>query len=245
MEALAGRARRRPSPSGLRDRAMLELLYASGLRVTELVDLKPPCAWAWPRACCAWWARAAKERLVPFGAEAQDWIERYLRRSPGHHLEGGQVSEALFVTARGGPMTRQMFWTLVKRHARSGQASRCRLSPHTLRHAFATHSAQPRGRSARRAVAAGPCRHLAPPRSTPTWRASGCGSCTRSTIHAAERHEKGPPKRALLVRAGKPIRTRRSGRARSRCPWSSRWRPRGSSPGWSWHCRIPGRRSCS
>jgi integrase/recombinase XerD len=79
----------------------------------------------------------AKERLVPFGAEAHAWIERYLAEARGALL-GRRSSDALFVTVRGGPMTRQMFWTLVKRHARAAGIA-APMSPHTLRHAFATH----------------------------------------------------------------------------------------------------------
>ncbi|MFZ9429025.1 MAG: tyrosine-type recombinase/integrase, partial [Burkholderiaceae bacterium] len=81
--------------------------------------------------------KGARERLVPFGQEAQTWLERYLQEGRAAILKD-QVSEALFVTARGGPMTRQMFWTLVKRHARTAGIE-SPLSPHTLRHAFATH----------------------------------------------------------------------------------------------------------
>lgn len=124
------------TPLGLRDRAMLELLYASGLRVSELVGL------ATVRVSLADGVlrvvgKGSKERLVPFGAEAQDWIERYLAQARAAIL-GGQVSDALFVTSRGGPMTRQMFWSLIKRHARQAGIA-VPLSPHTLRHAFATH----------------------------------------------------------------------------------------------------------
>jgi integrase/recombinase XerD len=123
-------------PLGLRDRAMLELLYASGLRVSELVtiatvrvDLRAGVL----RVV----GKGSKERLVPFGAEAQDWITRYLAEARSAIL-AGQQSDALFVTARGAAMTRQMFWALVKRHAATAGIT-APLSPHTLRHAFATH----------------------------------------------------------------------------------------------------------
>ena len=121
---------------GLRDRAMLELMYASGLRVSELVDLQS-VRLSLNDGVLRVVGKGSKERLVPFGGEAQDWIERYLAQAREAIL-AGQRSDALFVTGRGGPMTRQMFWTLVKRHALTA-GIRVPLSPHTLRHAFATH----------------------------------------------------------------------------------------------------------
>jgi integrase/recombinase XerD len=124
------------TPLGLRDRAMLELIYASGLRVSELVGLKTVQI-GLAEGVLRVTGKGSKERLVPFGAEAAAWIERYLREARAAILRG-QASDALFVTARGGPMTRQMFWTLVKRHARNAGIA-APLSPHTLRHAFATH----------------------------------------------------------------------------------------------------------
>ena len=123
-------------PLGLRDRAMLELMYASGLRVSELVTLASVHL-GLQEGVLRVMGKGSRERLVPFGAEAGEWIERYLREARASIL-GGQQSGALFVTARGGPMTRQMFWTLVKRHARTAGIA-VPLSPHTLRHAFATH----------------------------------------------------------------------------------------------------------
>jgi len=124
------------TPLGLRDRAMLELLYASGLRVSELVGIATVRV-GLNEGVLRVVGKGSKERLVPFGDEARDWIERYLADARQAIL-GGQHSDALFVTARGGAMTRQMFWTLVKRHARTAGIS-APLSPHTLRHAFATH----------------------------------------------------------------------------------------------------------
>ena len=124
------------TPLGLRDRAMLELMYASGLRVSELVDLLS-VRLSLNDGVLRVVGKGSKERLVPFGGEAQDWIERYLAQAREAIL-AGQRSDALFVTGRGGPMTRQMFWTLVKRHALTA-GIRVPLSPHTLRHAFATH----------------------------------------------------------------------------------------------------------
>ncbi len=124
------------TPLGLRDRAMIELMYASGLRVSELVGLKTVHL-GLAEGVLRVVGKGAKERLVPFGEEAHAWLLRYIAEARGTIL-GGQVSDALFITARGGPMTRQMFWTLVKRHARQAGIT-APLSPHTLRHAFATH----------------------------------------------------------------------------------------------------------
>jgi integrase/recombinase XerD len=123
-------------PLGLRDRAMLELLYACGLRVSELVTLKTVQV-GLAEGCLRVTGKGSKERLVPFGEEAHGWITRYVSEARAAIL-GGQSSQALFVTARGGAMTRQMFWKLIKAHAlRAGIDTP--LSPHTLRHAFATH----------------------------------------------------------------------------------------------------------
>lgn len=124
------------TPLGLRDRAMLELMYASGLRVSELVALKSVHL-SLNEGALKVMGKGARERMVPFGAEAGAWIARYVVEARGAIL-GGQTSDALFVTARGGAMTRQMFWTLVKRLSREA-AITAPLSPHTLRHAFATH----------------------------------------------------------------------------------------------------------
>ncbi len=135
VEALLG-APDVATPLGLRDRAMLELLYASGLRVSELVTIatvRVDLRGGVLRVV----GKGSKERLVPFGAEAQDWITRYLADARNAIL-AGQQSDALFVTARGAAMTRQMFWALVKRHTATAGIT-APLSPHTLRHAFATH----------------------------------------------------------------------------------------------------------
>ena len=115
---------------------MLELMYASGLRVSELVGLKTVHV-GMAEAALRVTGKGAKERLVPFGEEAHAWLVRYQREArcdPRPQVD----RRALFVTARGAAMTRQMFWKLVKAHAlRAGIA--VPLSPHTLRHAFATH----------------------------------------------------------------------------------------------------------
>ena len=109
---------------GLRDRAMLELLYASGLRVSELVTLKTVHV-GFTDGTLHVTGKGSKERLVPFGEEALRWLERYLREARAAILDG-QASDALFVTARGGPMTRQMFWKLLKAHALRRRHSPCR-----------------------------------------------------------------------------------------------------------------------
>ena len=121
---------------GLRDRAMLETLYASGLRVSELVSLKTAQVSA-DMGVVRVLGKGSKERLTPLGEEALDWIARY-QREARPELLGSRKSDALFVTALGKPMTRQAFWQLVKRHARVADI-RAAISPHTLRHAFATH----------------------------------------------------------------------------------------------------------
>jgi integrase/recombinase XerD len=124
------------TPLGLRDRTMLELMYASGLRVSELVDLKL-LELGMNDGVLRVTGKGAKTRLVPFGAQARVWLERYLQAARGQILNG-QQDDALFVTGRGAAMTRQMFWVLIKKHAlKAGIQSP--LSPHTLRHAFATH----------------------------------------------------------------------------------------------------------
>ncbi len=124
------------TPLGLRDRTMLELMYASGLRVSELVLLKT-LEVGMDEGVLRVTGKGSKARLVPFGEEARDWIERYLKTARGTILNG-QMDDALFVTARGGAMSRQMFWILVKKYATQADIN-APLSPHTLRHAFATH----------------------------------------------------------------------------------------------------------
>ncbi|WP_342131520.1 site-specific tyrosine recombinase XerD [Hydrogenophaga sp. OTU3427] len=124
------------TPLGLRDRAMLELMYASGLRVSELVDLRTFQV-SLSEHVLRVTGKGNKERLVPFGLLAGEWLLRYLAEARATIL-GGQQTEDLFVTARGAGMTRVMFWTLVKKHALAA-GIRSPLSPHTLRHAFATH----------------------------------------------------------------------------------------------------------
>jgi integrase/recombinase XerD len=124
------------TPLGLRDRTMLEVLYASGLRVSELVGLKTFNV-GMNEGVVRVLGKGSKERLVPFGQVARDWIVRYLAEARADIL-GGQQTDDFFVTARGQGMTRAMFWVLVKKHAHTAGIT-APLSPHTLRHAFATH----------------------------------------------------------------------------------------------------------
>ncbi|MGB0956305.1 MAG: site-specific tyrosine recombinase XerD [Panacagrimonas sp.] len=124
------------TPLGLRDAAMLELLYASGLRVSELVQLQRHQL-DLERGLVQLIGKGDKERLVPMGEPAQDMIRRYLEHSRPL-LVGGRTSEAVFVSRRGGPMTRQNFWLNIRRHARAAGIQQD-ISPHVLRHAFATH----------------------------------------------------------------------------------------------------------
>ncbi|MBL0420462.1 site-specific tyrosine recombinase XerD [Ramlibacter sp. AW1] len=124
------------TPLGLRDRAMLELMYASGLRVSELVTLRVVHVGLNEHVLRVF-GKGGKERLVPFGEVAHDWLVRYLKDARAEIL-AGQQTEDLFVTARGAGMTRAMFWVIVKKHARAAGIT-APLSPHTLRHAFATH----------------------------------------------------------------------------------------------------------
>jgi integrase/recombinase XerD len=121
---------------GLRDRAMLEMLYATGLRVSELVNIKVTEVGLSEGVVRAT-GKGSKTRLVPLGEESLDWITRYLKDARPQILDG-QMSDSMFVTQRGGAMTRQAFWYLIKRHAKLAGIQK-HLSPHVLRHAFATH----------------------------------------------------------------------------------------------------------
>ena len=115
---------------GLRDRAMLETLYATGLRVSELVGLKTFQV-SLESGVVRVMGKGSKERLVPLGEEAVSWISSYLKERKGN-------ADALFVTSRGGGMTRQAFWHLIRRYGARAIPGK-KLSPHVLRHAFATH----------------------------------------------------------------------------------------------------------
>jgi integrase/recombinase XerD len=125
------------SYQGLRDRAMLEFLYACGLRVSELVSLRLNQI-NLHAGVLRVFGKGNKERMVPVGEHALDWLERYIQIARPKLLNGKLSTSALFVTNRGEAMTRQAFWYMIKRHARKAGIQK-RLSPHTLRHAFATH----------------------------------------------------------------------------------------------------------
>jgi len=125
------------TPLGLRDRAMLELMYASGLRVSELVGITAAQV-NLRQGVLRVVGKGNKERLVPLGDEAAHWLNRYVAEARPVLLKGGR-SDALFVSNRREAMTRQMFWTLVKKHAATAGIPATRISPHVLRHSFATH----------------------------------------------------------------------------------------------------------
>lgn len=122
---------------GLRDKAMLELIYATGLRVSELIGIRL-FEVSLNDQVLRVMGKGSKERLVPLGQVAAEWLRRYVAEARPTLL-GDYNSDAIFVTARGAPMTRQMFWTLVKKYAVIVGIARERISPHVLRHAFATH----------------------------------------------------------------------------------------------------------
>lgn len=123
-------------PRGLRDRAMVETLYATGLRVSELVNLSLSQV-NLQSGVVRITGKGGRERLVPLGEEAIDWIEQFIGGGRGELL-GAKHSNALFITARGGPMTRQAFWQRIRHYATRAGITPLP-SPHTLRHAFATH----------------------------------------------------------------------------------------------------------
>lgn len=122
---------------GLRDRAMLETLYASGLRVSELVGLLLEQV-NFNQGVIRTVGKGNKERLVPVGDDAQEWLQKYMATARVELLRSHGQSDALFVTRRGGAMTRQTFWHAIKKHALKAGIKK-HVSPHTLRHAFATH----------------------------------------------------------------------------------------------------------
>ena len=125
------------TPLGLRDRAMLELLYATGLRVSELVGIRL-FELSLNDNVVRVMGKGSKERLVPLGEVAADWLRRYIASARTELLKQ-RVSDAIFITVRGSGMTRQMFWNLIKKYALQVGIPQERISPHVLRHAFATH----------------------------------------------------------------------------------------------------------
>jgi integrase/recombinase XerD len=122
---------------GLRDRTMLELMYASGLRVSELVEMETVHLSITDNVVRIT-GKGRKTRLVPFGEDCADWLTRYLAQARPALL-GARPSAALFLTVRGEGMTRQNFWHSLRRYAQAASITKESLSPHTLRHAFATH----------------------------------------------------------------------------------------------------------
>ncbi len=124
-------------PQGIRDRAMLEILYACGLRVSELIGLRMYQV-NLRTGVLRIIGKGNKERLVPFGEQAGEWLEHYLSDARGALLKNCKDCDVLFVSNRGSGMTRQAFWHVIKRHAQAVGIAK-HLSPHTLRHAFATH----------------------------------------------------------------------------------------------------------
>ena len=124
------------TPLGVRDRAMIELLYATGFRVTELISVRiADLHLAEHYLTCI--GKGSKERLVPIGEQATDWIRRY-QSTARKELLKGRSSPRLFVNARGGPLTRVGFWKILKQYGRQAHLPRM-LSPHVVRHSFATH----------------------------------------------------------------------------------------------------------
>ena len=122
---------------GVRDRAMLEVLYACGLRVSELVGLdlnQVNLSHGVIRVV----GKGNKERLIPFGEQASEWLTLYVNQSRAELLKSKQSSDSFFITNRGAAMTRQAFWHMIKKYAKHVNIAK-HLSPHTLRHAFATH----------------------------------------------------------------------------------------------------------
>jgi len=130
-------APRRDDPAGIRDKAMLELLYAAGIRVSELVSLNIDdlnLGMGFVRC----FGKGSKERIIPLGRMALDWLDRYLQTARPKLLKKGQADKALFLNQNGGRLTRQGFWKIIKHYAREAGIEKD-ITPHTLRHSFATH----------------------------------------------------------------------------------------------------------
>ncbi len=125
------------SPEQITQRAMIELMYACGLRVTELVSL-PAAAVNLRQGLLRVMGKGSKERLVPLGEVAQDWLERYWREVRPQRM-GKRAAEALFLSESGQPFSRQQFWLALKKRAVAAGVEAAKVSPHVLRHSFATH----------------------------------------------------------------------------------------------------------
>lgn len=126
------------APKGIRDKAMLEVLYATGLRVTELTSLGVNDV-NLQKGYLAAYGKGGKERVVPMGESAMVWLKRYMEEGRPSFLKGQSASRWLFLTNRGGKMTRQNFWSIVKSLAVLAGISPSKIKPHALRHSFATH----------------------------------------------------------------------------------------------------------
>ena len=125
------------TPGGLRDKAMIELLYATGLRVTELISVQTGLI-NLEAGYIRTMGKGSKERLIPVGDEANGWIARYLKQGRQAFLKEGRTSPYLFLSRRGQKLSRQYFWRKIKEYAQTAGIGRT-ISPHTLRHSFATH----------------------------------------------------------------------------------------------------------
>ena len=126
------------SPKGMRDKAMLEVLYATGLRVTELTSLGINDI-NLQKGYLSAFGKGGKERIVPMGESAMTWLKRYMEEGRPAFLKGLNTSRWLFLTNRGGKMTRQNFWVIIKSVASGAGIPPSRIKPHALRHSFATH----------------------------------------------------------------------------------------------------------
>ncbi len=123
---------------GMRDKAMLETLYATGLRVSELVSLRLNDLNLQAGYLTAF-GKGAKERLVPLGEAAMYWLKRYMDESRPSICKRATTQKSLFITSRGGGMTRQNFWVMIKGYAMKAGIDKSRIKPHVIRHSFATH----------------------------------------------------------------------------------------------------------
>ncbi|ABO49634.1 tyrosine recombinase XerD subunit [Desulforamulus reducens MI-1] len=124
-------------PAGLRDKAMLELIYATGIRVSEMVSLNLPDV-ELDMGYIKCFGKGAKERIIPLGSVAIRYIREYLERSRVKLTKGKTEHQALFVNVQGKRLTRQGFWKIIKKYAKEGRINKP-ITPHTLRHSFATH----------------------------------------------------------------------------------------------------------